>query len=82
MGYQDITVERIGDDQSIVKMTLNRPEKLNALTFPMLKEMREVFEEIRFDRSVRVLVITGAGRGFCSGMDLSLIHISEPTRPY
>ena len=69
MGYQDITVERIGDDQSIVKMTLNRPEKLNALTFPMLKEMREVFEEIRFERSVRVLVITGAGRGFCSGMD-------------
>ena len=69
MGYQDITVERIGDDQSIVKMTLNRPEKLNALTFPMLKEVREVFEEIRFDRSVRVLVITGAGRGFCSGMD-------------
>ena len=44
MGYQDITVERIGDDQSIVKMTLNRPEKLNALTYPMLKEMREVFE--------------------------------------
>ena len=69
MGYQDIAVERIGDDQSIVKMTLNRPEKLNALTFPMLKEMREVFEEIRFDRSVRVLVVTGAGRGFCSGMD-------------
>lgn len=66
---QPLLVERRGDSDGILWMTLNRPERLNALTFPLLREMREVLFDARFDRSIRCIVITGAGRGFCSGMD-------------
>ena len=64
-----ILVERRGQHDGIVWITLNRPEKLNALTFPLLRELRQVFEDTRYDRTVRCIVITGAGRGFCAGMD-------------
>jgi enoyl-CoA hydratase/carnithine racemase len=50
---------------------LNRPEKLNALTMPLLAELLDLVRQVRTDRSVRCLVITGAGRGFCAGMDFS-----------
>ena len=66
-----ILTERRGDKDGILWITLNRPEKLNALTFPLLREMREILCNARFDRSLRCMVITGAGRGFCSGMDFS-----------
>jgi len=65
-----ILTERRGKKEGILWMTLNRPEKMNALTFPLLKEMREILIDARFDRSVRCIVITGAGRGFCAGMDM------------
>jgi enoyl-CoA hydratase/carnithine racemase len=63
--------ERRGAKDGILWITLNRPEKLNALTFPILKALRELFVDLRFDRSVRCVVITGAGRGFCAGMDMA-----------
>lgn len=66
-----ILSERRGQENGILWLTLNRPEKLNALTFPLLRELREILVEARFDRSIRCIVITGAGRGFCSGMDFS-----------
>ena len=65
-----IMTERRGEKDGILWITLNRPENLNALTFPLLKEMREMLVDARFDRSVRCIVITGAGRGFCAGMDM------------
>ena len=65
-----VLVERRGKKDGILWLTLNRPERLNALTFPLLKELREIFVDARFDRSIRCMVITGAGRGFCSGMDM------------
>ena len=65
-----ILTERRGSKDGILWMTLNRPEKLNALTLPLLKEMRDVLVEARFDRSIRCIVVTGAGRGFCAGMDM------------
>ena len=68
---QPLLVERRGEVEGILWITLNRPEKLNALTFPLLRELREVLFEARFDRSLRCIVITGAGRGFCAGMDFS-----------
>ena len=66
---QPLLTERRGEQDGILWMTLNRPERLNALTFPLLREMREVLFDARFDRSIRCIVITGSGRGFCSGMD-------------
>ena len=66
-----ILSERRGETDGILWLTLNRPHKLNALTFPLLEEMREILFQARFDRTVRCIVITGAGRGFCAGMDFS-----------
>jgi enoyl-CoA hydratase/carnithine racemase len=66
---QPILHERRGQRDGIVWVTLNRPEKLNALTFPLLEELQRICIDARADRSVRCLVITGAGRGFCAGMD-------------
>ena len=50
--------------------TLHRPERMNALTFAGFAELRTLAEEIGADESVRALIITGAGRGFCAGLDL------------
>lgn len=56
--------------QAVALLTLCRPEKLNALSWKMVDEIHAALEAVRADRSIRVLVVTGAGRGFCSGMDL------------
>src|SRR6266478_4417620 len=52
------------------RLTLNRPEALNAFTFAMYRSLLSIFEDIRADPDVRVVVLTGSGRGFCSGHDL------------
>ncbi|MFC3106479.1 2-(1,2-epoxy-1,2-dihydrophenyl)acetyl-CoA isomerase PaaG [Undibacterium arcticum] len=67
MNYQNIMFE-IQD--GIARLTLNRPDKLNSFTVAMHLEVREALEQIKADPSVRVLVLTGAGRGFCAGQDL------------
>ena len=67
MNYQNILFE-IQD--GIARLTLNRPDKLNSFTVAMHLEVREALEQIKADPSVRVLVLTGAGRGFCAGQDL------------
>ena len=60
---EDIMVER--RDQE-VWITLNRPEKLNAITTTMARELRDVFAGLADDASARVVVLRGSGRGFCS----------------
>ena len=55
----------------ILTLTLNRPEKLNAFTGTMMNEMIDVFTKVNDDDDVRVVVVTGAGRAFCAGADLS-----------
>ncbi|MDQ1706830.1 MAG: hypothetical protein QOJ88_41 [Pyrinomonadaceae bacterium] len=54
----------------IATITLNRPERLNALTFAVYRELTETFAALRAEAAVRVVVVTGAGRGFCSGGDV------------
>ena len=54
-------------DESVLTITLNRPERLNAVDRVMHRELEEVFGEVSFAGSVSALVVTGAGRGFCSG---------------
>lgn len=69
MSYNTILTERRGERQGILWLTLNRPEKLNALSMEMFGELEDVFRKARQNRSVRCLVITGAGRAFCAGAD-------------
>ncbi len=55
----------------VLTITLNRPEVLNALTRQVLRDVRDVLRAAEQDAAVRCLVLTGAGRGFCSGLDLT-----------
>jgi 2-(1,2-epoxy-1,2-dihydrophenyl)acetyl-CoA isomerase len=57
-------------DDGIATITLNRPERLNSFTVQMHAELRSALATVRDDESIRVLVLTGAGRGFCAGQDL------------
>lgn len=67
MGYEYITMI---EDRHVATITLNRPDKLNALSNEMLSEIRSAFEAIGRDESIRAAIIAGAGRAFCSGFDL------------
>ena len=68
MGYECLNLEK---DGHVAVMTLNRPETLNALNAALRKDIFSAVAEVREDDGIRALVITGTGRGFCSGADLS-----------
>ena len=57
-------------DADVATITLNRPERLNALTFEVYKELRDTFQRLDTEPGVRAIIITGAGRAFCSGGDV------------
>ncbi len=71
MAYETILHEQSG---GVLTITMNRPDKLNALTDVMLAELLDAFKGAGQDASVRVVVLTGAGRGFCPGADLSAVQ--------
>lgn len=64
-----LLVDRSHDGVAII--TLNRPAKLNALSFALVEALHRALEEISADRTCHVVVLTGAGRGFCAGLDLT-----------
>ena len=68
MSYQTILFESAA---GVGRITLNRPERLNAFTSQMHAELREALAQVRGDSQLRVLVLGGAGRAFCAGQDLS-----------
>ena len=68
MDYTQIVYE-VADH--IATITLNRPEQLNAFTNTMMREVIDAFDRVDADGDVRVVIVTGAGRGFCAGADLS-----------
>ncbi len=57
-------------NNGIATLTLNRPEVMNALTFEIYAQLRDLFEALRYDETVRAVVLTGAGDNFCSGGDV------------
>ena len=60
----------VGDD-GVALVTLNRPERRNALDPQLLHELEQVFDAVENDDNVRIAVITGAGPAFCAGYDLT-----------
>lgn len=61
----------VTEDSGITTITLNRPDKLNALAGHMRRDLAEAFEHAGSDRNVRVVIVTGAGRAFCAGGDVA-----------
>ena len=79
MTFETIRYEIAG---GVGRITLNRPDRLNALTYPMIEELHRVFRRIAAATDgVRALVITGAGRGFSSGADVLAPRPEDPAEP-
>ena len=73
--YENILWEVAPD--GIATLTLNRPEKLNAFDKRMLHEIRDAIWKASFDDDVKIVIITGSGRGFCSGRDISGLRMEN-----
>ena len=67
MSTLNVTTPRPG----VTQITLDRPERLNALNYELVRDLHGALDDIAADTSCRVVVITGAGRGFCAGLDLN-----------
>jgi len=68
MDFNEILFAREG---GVAILTLNRPDRLNSFTGKMYQEIREIMEQIKRDDRIKALIITGAGKGFCSGWEIS-----------
>ena len=71
MAYGPYKEIKVDVTEQILTLTLHRPDKLNAFTATMMNEMIDVFTKVNGDDDVRAVVVTGEGRGFCAGADLS-----------
>lgn len=74
MKYETIIVTK---EDYIAKITLNRPEKLNAMTQTLGEELVHAAEDVSDDETVRAVILTGAGRGFCAGADLESFGVAS-----
>ena len=79
--FENLLYETL-DDGRICKVTLNRPEKLNALSNPLLMELGEALHDAEGDPEVRVVILAGAGRAFCAGYDLTTARHPYKGRRY
>ena len=79
LDYETIAVER--NDNGVDTLTLNRPEALNAISTPMVTELRDYFAGLMENTDVRVVVMRGAGRAFCAGLDIKAATDSSIARP-
>lgn len=70
-----VTVDQPRDGVTV--MTLNRPDRMNALSFALVDALHDALDRVQRDNDCRVVVLTGAGRGFCSGLDLTSIEGSS-----
>ena len=66
-------------DQGVATITLNRPAVLNAINQQMIEELQATLDSVKDDTNVRAVVLTGAGRGFCSGADLKARQRVKPS---
>ena len=66
-----VTVDHPVDGVAVI--TLNRPERLNALSFALVDQLHDALDQVHRDNDCRAVVLTGAGKGFCSGLDLTSI---------
>lgn len=69
--YENLLLDRVGTDDRIARITLNRPEKMNALSQELLFEFRDALEYLETDFETRVIIVRGAGRTFSAGYDLT-----------
>ena len=71
MPYQEILYEKKGP---IAYLTLNRPDKLNAMNVTMLEDIADAVEEFESDQSAWIMILSGRGRSFCTGRDVSMFR--------
>jgi trans-feruloyl-CoA hydratase/vanillin synthase len=76
--YQTLLVDK---DNGVTTITFNRPEKRNAMSPQLHREMYDLLNELRYDKETRVIVITGAGESFCAGQDLKQYFIEMDSQP-
>ena len=69
--FQDLLIDRVGTDGRVARITLNRPEKMNALSQELLYEFWDALHDLEADSSARVIIVRGAGRTFSAGYDLA-----------
>ncbi|MCA9831161.1 MAG: enoyl-CoA hydratase-related protein [Dehalococcoidia bacterium] len=69
--YENVAIDRVGTDGRVARLTLNRPEKMNALSQELLFEFNEALHDLEADYSARVIIVRGAGRTFSAGYDLT-----------
>ena len=87
MDYETIIVEK---KDHVARITLNRPDRLNALNRRMFRELNAALEDVANDKDMRALVLTGAGRAFCASADINeereggdrLLGYMEPNEIY
>ena len=75
MNYEQLIYASEGP---VVTITLNRPERMNALTKVLEAELRSAIERAGHDPAIRAIVLTGAGRAFCAGMDMDELEVLAP----